>query len=102
MKHVVNIMLIGLSACALQACGGAEKKKDPPPYFYAEEGKTLDMIAPKGINMPDLSNALRIPEVSQPLGEYNPDLVEPPSVIDAADEVTAQDIYIETDPFDEE
>ena len=72
---------MSLSALAVIACGSSEKKVEPPEYFYAQQGKPFKAVAPKGINMPDLSGALVIPSVNQPLGEYDPKLIEPPNVI---------------------
>lgn len=72
----------------MAACGSAEKKVEPPEYFFAQQGKPLAAVAPQGVNVPDLSGALIIPRVNQPLGEYNPKLIDPPNVIGAlADKV---------------
>lgn len=69
------------------ACSSAKKKTEPPEYFFVQQGKPLSAVAPKGIKMPDLSGALVIPSVNQPLGEYDPGLIDPPNVIgDLADE----------------
>lgn len=95
---LLNTIVLTVCAVALAACGSNDKKTEPPAYYYAKEGKPLAAIAPKGINMPDLSGALVIPKVNQPLGEYNPDLIDPPSVISAADEVTGE----KTEAEDEE
>ena len=59
-------------------------KKDPPACFYAQEGSEL--VVPEGITLPDMSNALTLPRVSEPLREYNPDLVDPPGLVDEATE----------------
>ncbi len=82
MKGTVTLVLSALAAVLLTACGSADKKQQPPAYFSAKPGKPLAAIAPKGIKLPDLSGALVIPAVEQPLGAYNPDLLQPPTVVE--------------------
>lgn len=95
MIKLLKVTLLGLFALTVAACGSAEKKTQPPEYFFAKQGKPLAAIAPKGIHMPDLSDTLVIPSVNQPLGEYDPTLIEPPNVIgalgDRVDEELAKD-----------
>lgn len=83
MKLTVKIAVISLSAFTLSACGSNDKKDlEPPAYWYAKQGKPLAVTAPKGIKLPDLNGALIIPKVNRPLGEYNPDLIQPPNVVE--------------------
>lgn len=95
MIKLFKTALWSLSALAIAACGSSEKKIEPPEYFFAKQGKPLAAVAPKGIKMPDLSGALVIPTVNQPLGQYDPKLIDPPNVIgnlaDEVDEAIEQD-----------
>ncbi|EDY87365.1 hypothetical protein GP5015_846 [gamma proteobacterium HTCC5015] len=61
---------------ALSACGGDEAVKEPPPYFYAQEGTPV-VAEDSGL----ADGALRIPRANQELGEYNPKLKEPPVIV---------------------
>lgn len=79
------------AALTISACGGA-KKTQPPEYFYAQQGKPLAAIVPKGIHMPDLSGALVVPSVNQALGEYDAQLIEPPNVIGALGDQVEEDL----------
>ena len=88
---------MSLSALAVIACGSSDKKIEPPEYFFAQQGKPLKTIAPKGIKMPDLSGALVIPSVNQPLGEYDPKLIEPPNVIGALGEQVDEELEEDED-----
>jgi uncharacterized lipoprotein len=84
---VLKVILVVITVFAITACGGP-KKIEPPEYFFAKQGKPLAAVAPKGIKIPDLSGALVIPRVNQPLGEYDPKLIDPPNVIgELADKV---------------
>lgn len=66
-----SLLCLGLSAC-----GGDEKVKEPPPYFYAKEGVP---VVPTESDI--ASGALRIPQASGELGEFNPKLKEPPVIV---------------------